>query len=988
MNFFTKTMLKLNPKYLNKLKEEDLNDEIILYALENGYDYNYDESDKFCKYDSYVIYNLKKDKTFISNYLNSKHFNFSNLSEKIINYLKSNVEILLFFISQNKEFINLLDSKVELNDSQIDKLFESIKFYKISYSELNEEFIKNNYMIGLKYLEYDFSNIVNFRKYNENYKEYSEEILNIFKENIENNIVYLNEIVEFGIDEALQDDIKTAIRTKSILVNENTPDFIYENKFVCYSLIMGDLNNLKYINKEVQFEDYQINAIIDKIKNSDYEFDEIPFVLKKYDKAINAIIEVSPYVIDNVEVEYNGDIIRLIKDNIINGRYKISNNTKNNILNGLLMYGCLNDILKYDFNTFEFFKTVDFPASSDDQKELYNILKSNNFIYDKQYPILNYNIYLIKDALENEMIDIRDINWKTINPYAKSDANINQDESDDFLLFVVNYAIKKGITDIDRINEWKEEINLKNCILRSANVVGDNKKRLYIDNFKLEKISFTDDVKEVFCSDMDVDYINMLIDIIKSSNTKVERIVVDLKNDRNLLKEEVYFIEELEKIKDKSMVCFGSINDQTRISTDDMIKMEKTLDLFVQDIKTSDLSPYERYIAVYNIVKTFKDYRYYKDDKTMNHDYYDQSRNIYLILNNDYIVCVGYARLLETLLRRVGIDSVVWNVVADEGHARNYVHLVDPKYNIDGYYMCDPTWDKTHPGMMNRNGFNYLHQTTEEARNDIQMPKEGDLYDYIFDDYTDEEMLDKLKDDSKGNSRVGELKFYDYLLTKIKYLDPELYKEIEGKEITLELASLINSRFKEKVNNPIPRVERYKAMFEINCFIEGKKYTGEEYKEKWDDYIVGTPYEKDMLFEDKEKDIALCYEELKNMTYSDYYNMEKVRRYKKNCFYIAQERLFKEYLDDSKLFLKPDRVIFQINVDLKIMENGKYSEIYDKLKEKGYNLDSPDNFSYIIKLDSSCFNMNIVELLEYGQSIKNDYLEVYNSVLGNNFDMN
>ena len=28
------------------------------------------------------------------------------------------------------------------------------------------------------------------------------------------------------------------------------------------------------------------------------------------------------------------------------------------------------------------------------------------------------------------------------------------------------------------------------------------------------------------------------------------------------------------------------------------------------------------------------------------------------------------------------------------------------------------------------------------------------------------------------------------------------------------------------------KVERYKAIFEINCFIEGKKYTGEEYKEK------------------------------------------------------------------------------------------------------------------------------------------------------------
>ena len=74
-------------------------------------------------------------------------------------------------------------------------------------------------------------------------------------------------------------------------------------------------------------------------------------------------------------------------------------------------------------------------------------------------------------------------------------------------------------------------------------------------------------------------------------------------------------------------------------------------------------------------------------------------------INNRRIVCVGFVHLLQELLFRMGIyDTIRWDVHSIEeeershtqgdNHARMLIHLVDPKYNIDGVYMSDPTWDE------------------------------------------------------------------------------------------------------------------------------------------------------------------------------------------------------------------------------------------------------------------------------------------------------
>lgn len=149
------------------------------------------------------------------------------------------------------------------------------------------------------------------------------------------------------------------------------------------------------------------------------------------------------------------------------------------------------------------------------------------------------------------------------------------------------------------------------------------------------------------------------------------------------------------------------MNDNTKI------KAEKIIDDMVQP--ALDLSPFERYIYAYNIVKNFKAYNEHIDR--------EMQSEVYQILFNEYIVCTGFRNLLSELLTKLDIPNKSINIkianiqdfansqeaLKKRGHARLRVKIVDQKYGIDGFYICDPTWDNdlerdyyTHLLMTNR----------------------------------------------------------------------------------------------------------------------------------------------------------------------------------------------------------------------------------------------------------------------------------------------
>ena len=169
-------------------------------------------------------------------------------------------------------------------------------------------------------------------------------------------------------------------------------------------------------------------------------------------------------------------------------------------------------------------------------------------------------------------------------------------------------------------------------------------------------------------------------------------------NNRILLKES----NLLSKIPSNVILFINT--DLNIYDTNTYLEEEAKLDKLVSPVIEANLSPLEKYIAIYNIVKKFKKYKESPNNP-------NESRYLKYILNNEYIVCVGFSNLLAELLRRVGIPvselSAGVDISYDEnqnmnetplniiGHARNLVKIDDDKYNIHGIYMADATWDNS-----------------------------------------------------------------------------------------------------------------------------------------------------------------------------------------------------------------------------------------------------------------------------------------------------
>ena len=108
------------------------------------------------------------------------------------------------------------------------------------------------------------------------------------------------------------------------------------------------------------------------------------------------------------------------------------------------------------------------------------------------------------------------------------------------------------------------------------------------------------------------------------------------------------------------------------------------------DIKKLGFSPMESIMYVYDLVRS----RIYTEEDLG--ESYLKSRDLSEVMFGDKIVCVGYANLFQAYLNSLGIQSFLvplTNINDSNGHVRNVVYVQDEKYNIDGVYYFDPTWD-------------------------------------------------------------------------------------------------------------------------------------------------------------------------------------------------------------------------------------------------------------------------------------------------------
>ena len=133
-------------------------------------------------------------------------------------------------------------------------------------------------------------------------------------------------------------------------------------------------------------------------------------------------------------------------------------------------------------------------------------------------------------------------------------------------------------------------------------------------------------------------------------------------------------------------------------SLNELIKADQALDAFIKKINSPSLSPFEKYLLIYDYLSKRK----YKEDGPSKEDNY-LSRDIIAVMNSDYIVCEGFANLMDYLCQNVGIKCICQGLKTfhegkEERHMNNLVQIDDDKYDIHGLYYSDVTWDSTASG--------------------------------------------------------------------------------------------------------------------------------------------------------------------------------------------------------------------------------------------------------------------------------------------------
>lgn len=414
------------------------------------------------------------------------------------------------------------------------------------------------------------------------------------------------------------------------------------------------------------------------------------------------------------------------------------------------------------------------------------LLKYNDYKLIKDTQITEINTYGVSEELEENFDDI-----------IKYNVNKNL-----FGRYNYGYIIKNNSFYIDKELSSEEIKNLKFC--------PPNSKIIFQHN----------NYKNIF------DVINS----IENNNLDIKiKIEIENKNEFN-----DFIFNNIEKVNGNNVI----INNKKSLDSTDFLSYIKYERRLLEMIAPAlNLSPFEKFLYVYNIVKQFKKYKEDEIDK-------NNSRNLYKLLDNEYMVCVGYSKLLGDLLDKVNISNVYYGVsvntgfdnllndievlpenvqINSEGHARRKVHLIDEKYGIDGIFFSDPTWDND----MDNDTYLYSLLTAEEY-NSIKRQNWLSLSEWNVDELFFVNSLEEFyyKANLWMNRNIGkniEETFIKRILSEIKNLDLQFYNNIclkypEVNDILLKLN-------KEQIENIITEIGEY-IVSKTN-----KPVTGQQYKD-------------------------------------------------------------------------------------------------------------------------------------------------------------
>lgn len=333
------------------------------------------------------------------------------------------------------------------------------------------------------------------------------------------------------------------------------------------------------------------------------------------------------------------------------------------------------------------------------------------------------------------------------------------------------------LEDLEKIENLLHDVDLKDVKQFSIECKNEecsdiNKKMIFfsINDGKIDTLNIN--IKNL-------QKLKQLLKLLELREIKANKIIVNLENKTYEGLEELVDITKRLDIK----IDYGA---PQLTDLEGFLSMRYTLDYYKELINSVDLSPLEKAIYAYDLIKSYQ-YNEKYDDLV-------KSRYIPEIVKEGYIVCAGYSSMLKQLMKEIDIPTENVNVIVkngeeEYGHTRNIIKLDDNKYNVHGIYIIDATNDSRRNDLsqvIDKDGSSKIRYNKEEEDIVIKQYDGLSLYQYFlvpYEEYTSVfkndtqpyifRYLYSLKTKSQNNETQNYLNIFDINYMNIKYLEEQ-----------------------------------------------------------------------------------------------------------------------------------------------------------------------------------------------------------------------
>lgn len=348
-------------------------------------------------------------------------------------------------------------------------------------------------------------------------------------------------------------------------------------------------------------------------------------------------------------------------------------------------------------------------------------------------------------------------------------------------LLIRKKASKKSVIKVDTMYIKAYDLNQEQ--IEKLYNMGEKKDTIVIesqDSGRYQIDFLNDKLIDVSINSKNLGDINKFYSYLVNNGYQVNSIGVNVEN-MDYLNMDLSIYEKLAK---ETNLTFDYGNIGAPANLEEFKGLIASLNWYRNLINESNLSPAEKVMFAYDIMKTFA----YNESLSSKVD----SRNPHRIIETGNIVCIGYVNMLKLILKdmddikigEISVDCYDSNGNRIGGHGRNLVEIDDSKYNIHGMYVMDATWDSFKKELREVKKYTALdlYRYFLVAPNDYKFIFPNDTAPTIFmsqekkvnlvDEYIKAfEGVATSKTDSKLNNPVTEDKVRQYLDTKRISLD-------------------------------------------------------------------------------------------------------------------------------------------------------------------------------------------------------------------------